>query len=103
MSSSAFFIEAAANTVRLLSWAKAGDRADPHRITRAAKRMARRCIVALHAGSRAALSARAKPGVGEMWNATGGSAVPPVPRTYGPTGYRSKNNNRLGVIVKCPF
>src|ERR1700685_764016 len=52
MSSSAFFIEAAANTVRLLSCAKAGDRADPHRITKAARRMARRCIVSLRAGSR---------------------------------------------------
>src|ERR1700687_1655238 len=48
MSSSAFFIEAAANTVRLLSWASAGDQADPHRIVKAAKSPARRCIMALH-------------------------------------------------------
>src|ERR1700686_2782606 len=53
MSSSAFFIEAAANTVSLLFCASAGELADPHRMTRAANSPARRCIVALHAGSRA--------------------------------------------------
>jgi hypothetical protein len=37
MSSSAFFIEAAANTVRLLSCAKAGAWFDPNRIERATK------------------------------------------------------------------
>src|SRR6267154_5138620 len=58
MSSSAFFIEAAANTVRLLSCASAGEVADPARIAKAAKSPARRCIVALHACSQA-LSARA--------------------------------------------
>src|SRR5882762_4827198 len=47
MSSSAFFIEAAANTVRLLSCASAGERADPHRIARLNKSPARRCIMAL--------------------------------------------------------
>src|SRR6266481_2531027 len=48
MSSSAFFIEAAANTVRLLSCASAGERADPHRMARLRKSPARRCIMALH-------------------------------------------------------
>src|SRR6266704_5283879 len=52
MSSSAFFIEAAANTVRFLSCASAGEVADPVRIVKAAKTPARRCIVALHACSR---------------------------------------------------
>src|SRR6266404_5310357 len=46
MSSSAFFIEAAANTVRLLSCARAGEKADPHRMARLKKSPARRCIVA---------------------------------------------------------
>src|SRR5712675_145161 len=58
MSSSAFFIEAAANTVRFLSCASAGEVADPVRIVKAAKSPARRCIVALHACSQAR-SARA--------------------------------------------
>src|SRR5712671_7099024 len=58
MSSSAFFIEAAANTVRLLSCASAGEVADPARIAKAAKSPARRCTVALRACSHA-LSARA--------------------------------------------
>src|SRR5260370_18443310 len=48
MSSSAFFIEAAANTVRLLSWARAGEWTVPHRMTKAAKSPARRCMAALH-------------------------------------------------------
>src|ERR1700730_10624471 len=48
MSSSAFFIDAAANTVKLLSWAVAGEETDPHRIAKAAKSPARRCIMALH-------------------------------------------------------
>jgi hypothetical protein len=56
MSSSAFFIEAAANTVRLLSWASAGEKADPHRTAKAVKNPARRCMVALHACSWARLS-----------------------------------------------
>src|SRR4030088_3372551 len=58
MSSSAFFIEAAANTVRLLSCAMAGESIDPIRIVKATRNPARRCIVALHACLRA-LSARA--------------------------------------------
>src|SRR6266404_4499713 len=58
MSSSAFFIEAAANTVRLLSCARADEKADPHRIMKAAKSPARRCIVALHARLRGAVRAR---------------------------------------------
>src|SRR5260370_40055279 len=47
MSSSAFFIEAAANTVRLLSCASAGDEAAPQRIVKAKKNPARRCIMAI--------------------------------------------------------
>src|ERR1700687_3017689 len=49
MSSSAFFIEAAANTVRLLSWARAGEWTVPHRMTKAAKSPARRYMAALRA------------------------------------------------------
>src|SRR6202521_189647 len=58
MSSSAFFIEAAANTVRLLSCASAGDEAAAHRMAKLKKSPARRCIVALHACLRAAVRAR---------------------------------------------
>src|SRR5881394_3929909 len=63
MSSSAFFIEAAANMVRLLSCARAGEKADPHRMPRLKKSPARRRIVALRACLRAAVRAR-KSGVG---------------------------------------
>src|SRR6266566_1538886 len=63
MSSSAFFIEAAANTVRLLSCARAGGKGDPHRMPRLKKSPARRRIVALRACLRAAVRAR-KSGVG---------------------------------------
>src|SRR3981081_3630052 len=44
MSSSAFFIEAAANTVRLLSCASASEWGAPNRIVRATRIPARRCI-----------------------------------------------------------
>src|SRR5437764_76628 len=57
MSSSAFFIEAAANTVRILSSARAGEAADPHKIANAVNSRARRCIEALQALSRDALGA----------------------------------------------
>src|SRR5216684_5805890 len=58
MSSSAFFIEAAANTVRLLSCARTGDEVAPHRMAKLKKSWARRCIVALRACLRAAVRAR---------------------------------------------
>src|SRR5258708_20218607 len=48
MSSSAFFIEAAANTMRLLSCARAGEKRDPERMGKAARSPGRRCIMALH-------------------------------------------------------
>src|SRR5215218_2441916 len=47
MSSSAFFIEAAANTVMVLSSAAAGEDTAPSEMTKAAKIAARRYIVAL--------------------------------------------------------
>src|SRR5436190_23095106 len=53
MWSSAFFIEAAANTMRDFSCAPAGEWAAPSRMMEAAKIEERRCIVALHACSRA--------------------------------------------------
>src|SRR6266849_3462603 len=65
MSSSAFFIEAAANTVRLLSCARTGDEVDPHRMAKLKKSPARRCIAALHACLRAAVRAR-KSGFGRV-------------------------------------
>src|SRR3954452_19636724 len=58
MSSSAFFIDAAANTVRVLFCARACEWAAPNRIVRATKNPARRCIGALRACLHA-LSARA--------------------------------------------
>ncbi len=87
MSSSAFFIEAAANTVRFLSWADADEKTDPHRIAKAYEKSGKPmhgrapCLLA-------ALFARAKSGSGQGWNATGGSAVPLLPATYGRSGYR---------------
>src|SRR6478752_8574134 len=63
MSSSAFFIEAAANTVRLLSCAKTGEKAAADRTARLKKSPARRCIAALRAWLRAAVRAR-KSGLG---------------------------------------
>src|SRR5436305_11163104 len=53
MSSSAFFIDAAANTVRVLSCAAAGEWTDPDRTVRATKNPAKRRIMPLRAWSRA--------------------------------------------------
>src|SRR5260221_9251478 len=100
MSSSAFFIEAAANTVRLLSCDSAGVAAVPRRMVKAAKSPARRCIVALHAYSRAHFR-RAQIRRWLKMDATGGSGVPRIPATYGRSGYRSKNNSRLRAWVKA--
>src|SRR5436309_2931502 len=58
MSSSAFFIEAAANTMRDFSCAAAGEWAAPSRVMKAAKIPASRRIVALQACSRARFHAR---------------------------------------------
>src|ERR1017187_6541253 len=90
MSSSAFFIEAAANTVRVLSWAMAGEQADPQSRVKVAKSPARRCIESAPCEFAGAIRAR-KSGVGEKWDATGGSAVPAIRRTYDPSGHRSGN------------
>ena len=87
MSSSAFFIEAAANTVMVLSCATAGEGAAPSRMMKAAKIPARRYMVALRACLRA-LSARANQALVEVEDATGGSAVPAIPTAYGRSGYR---------------
>src|ERR1700732_2755508 len=81
MSSSAFFIDAAANTVRLLSAADAGEEGDPNRIATAKKNPASQGMGALRACSR-------RPAAREVrhwstWNATGGSADPLSPATYG--------------------
>src|ERR1700710_1157664 len=53
MSSNAFFIEAAANTVSVLSCASAGEWADPNRTVKATKNPAKRCIGALRPCSQA--------------------------------------------------
>src|SRR6476469_8469913 len=58
MSSSAFFIEAAANTVMVLSCAAAGEQAAPSRMTNAVKIPARRYMVALRARLQRALRAQ---------------------------------------------
>src|SRR5258708_36561124 len=99
MSSSAFFIEAAAKTVRVVGWAKAGEKADPLRRTKAAKRPARRCMMTLRACSRRAICAR-KSGVGRHGRERRKrrSADPGDLRSIGI--FASKNNNRLGVWVK---
>src|SRR5487761_2202319 len=94
-------MEAAANTVRLWSWADADEKTDPLRIARVTNNPASRCMGALRARSR--LCSRAKSGIGQVWNATGGSAAPLVPATYGQPGYRAQNHNRLTVWVKALY
>src|SRR4051794_16620758 len=88
MSSSALFIEAAANTVRLLVSAEAGEGAAPKRMTKAARIPARRYMAALRACSQRAVRAP-QSGVGWVRNATGGSAVPAIRQTYDPSGHRA--------------
>src|SRR5882757_6855970 len=58
MSSSAFFIEAAANTVMVLSCAKVGEQAAPSRMMKAAKIPVIRCITSAPAILTGAQSAR---------------------------------------------
>src|ERR1700709_279582 len=99
MSSSAFFMEAAANTVRLLSCACTGEKADPNRMVKPRTIPARRCIGALRAWSRHAFRAR-KSGVGWIgvrqaeapFHQSGGLTVHP--------DIAHANNNRLAVRVK---
>src|SRR3984885_7498154 len=86
--------------MRLLSCASAGEWADPHRRAKATNSRARRCmgrsVRVRGATSRAQI---------RRWlnmDATGGSAVPLVPATYGRSGYRNENNSRLKVRVKVP-
>ncbi len=89
MSSSAFFIEAAANTsgscpgpARAKWPIRAGWRKG-NEIIRQDDALWRSMRV------RGAIRAR-KSGVGEEWNATGGSAVPAVRGTYDPPGHRGR-------------
>src|SRR5215472_12755629 len=102
ISSSAFFIEAAANTVRVLSSAVAGEEAAPHSRTKAANNPAKRCIRALHVNlrrvpARARLHAR-KSGVGSGRNATTEALFRGTPQTYGHggvAGWADHNRPRL--------
>src|SRR5215470_10665683 len=103
MSSSAFFIEAAAKTVSVLSSALAGEKADPHRIRKAEKTPARRYIRALHACSRTSgLPRTRKSGVGSNQEARrSGSAVPSGPGSLRPPEGSRADNNRLAGGVKA--
>src|SRR5229473_2838265 len=99
MSSSAFFIEAAANTVRLLSCATAGEAADPNRRVKHKKIPARRCIGSAP-GVFTALCARAN-------QALVGSGCDRRKRRsgnpFGLTVHRDiarQNNNRMRGLVK---
>src|SRR5580704_15945996 len=83
MSSSAFFIEAAANTVRVLSSAVAGEEAAPHSRTKAANNPAKRCIGALHACLQAQGFARANQASVQVENATTEALFRAIPGTYG--------------------
>src|SRR5713226_4102894 len=97
MSSSAFFIEAAAKIVRLLSCASAGEKADPHRMVKPRKIPARRCMVALRSCSRR--YAR-KSRVEWVWMR---QAEAPFRHSRGLTARRDiadKNHNRLRALVK---
>src|SRR3954469_8181478 len=77
MSSRAFFIEAAANTVSVLSSAAAAEKAAPDRMRKAIEIPARRTMMALRAGLRGAF-ARANRALVGSGDATIGSAVPAV-------------------------
>src|SRR6185312_10086071 len=83
MSSSAFFIEAAANTVRVLSSAVAGEEAAPHSRTKAANSPAIRCIRALHACLHAQNFARENQASVQGRNATTEALFRVIPQTYG--------------------
>src|SRR6201989_3017904 len=91
MSSSAFFIEAAAKVVSVLFLALAGEKADPVRIRKAANNPAIRCIRALHACLRRATDCARKSGVGSGRKGDGGSAVP-----WNPKGLRPRGMSRDG-------
>src|SRR5215475_9639218 len=88
MSSSAFFIEAAAKTVSVLSSALAGEKADPVRIRKAANSPASRCIRALHACLRRAEFARANQASVQVGRATAEALFRAIPRAYGRKGCR---------------
>src|SRR4051794_21028161 len=77
MSLSAFFIEAAANTVRVLSCAAASEWTDPDRIVTATKNPAKRRIMPLRAWSRARQRTQRRHWL--SMKAIDGSAVPGVP------------------------
>src|ERR1700732_2182016 len=98
MSSSAFFIEAAANTVRLLSCAVAGEAANPNRTVKHKKIPARRCIGSAP-GVFTALCAR-KSRVGWVWLR---QAEAPFRQSVGLAVRRDiagQNNNRMRGLVK---
>src|SRR6516164_16881 len=101
ISSSAFFIEAAANSVSALSSAQAGGFAAPHKIARVSKDPASRCIRALHAYPGAPI---AQGGVGDRKLRFSGSAVLPIPLGLRPKqGYRRLQHNRPHAPVKGPI
>src|SRR5579863_3751014 len=100
MSSMAFFIEAAAKTVRLFPCADAGEGADPQRIARATKAPANRYMGALRAKARRAFARGVR-----QWSNTGcdrRKRVPPSRRLTVGRDNRGQNNNRLTVRVKSP-
>src|ERR1700754_4334017 len=104
MSSSAFFIEAAAKTVTVLSCAAAGEWTAPSSIRRATEIPARRYMIALRAYPQGALFARRNQACVWTIEATGGSAVPAIPMAYGRSEYREwADISRLAVRVKLPF
>jgi len=100
MSSSAFFIEAAANTVRPLSCAgqaRYRGRSRPQQFP------ARRCIVALHREFEGPRFRARQSGVSWVKDATGGSAVPSIPWTYDRPDIASRDFNSLRGPVKSSF
>src|SRR5437879_436194 len=107
MSSSAFFIEAAANTVTVFSSATARDHVDASRTVKVRKIPARRGMMALRACSRARIRAR-KPALAGSRDATGGSAVPLVRRIYDRSGHRGRKptaslrRGKASVLYRYP-
>src|SRR5215472_3598596 len=92
ISSSAFFIEAAAKTVRVLSAALAGEKAAPHRIEKAAKIPAIRYIGALHTCSRSRDIPRTqirRRSIGDLREAE--APFRPIPNSLRPLGISREN------------
>src|SRR3954447_2991433 len=101
MSSSAFFIDAAANTVRVLSCASADEWTDADRIVRATKNPAKRRIMPLRAWSRARSAHATQALVVDESDRRKRRSGCPRP-AYGGSGYRHVSLQHRRVRTKAP-